>query len=63
MRFQFLRLQIARETVFGLEQRNIFLQVRAMLLSFTPWLAWMPNSILLTKFRKGLRRPMVSSAL
>src|SRR5437899_12384612 len=26
MRFQFLRLQIARETVFGLEQRNIFLQ-------------------------------------
>jgi len=26
MRFQFLRLQIARETVFRLEQRNLFLQ-------------------------------------
>ncbi len=26
VRFQFLRLQIARETVLGLEQRNLFLQ-------------------------------------
>jgi hypothetical protein len=32
-----------------------------MLLNFTSWLAWMPDSIWPTKFRKGLRRPMVTS--
>jgi hypothetical protein len=39
------------ETVFGL------------LPSFTSWLAWMPKSILPTKFRQGLLRPTVTSKL
>src|SRR5882724_103446 len=34
MRFQFFGLQIARETVFGLEQRNLFLQTASDIAQF-----------------------------
>jgi hypothetical protein len=62
MRFQFLRLQMARETLFRLEQWYRFWQAPRDVAQLHV-LAGMPNSISPTKFRKGLLRPAVRSEL